>query len=241
MMTFFKSTLFVVGLLVAPYAVYADCGTCGTESKEGEHKHTSSESGAGHAYGVGSVVEDFSLTQASDGESKSLSSLAGEKGVALVFWNQDCPFVQEAQDRIAEFHNEYKDKGVTVVAVDAGTNNTGDKVKSHAESLPFPVLLNDDSKIAAKFGATRTPEVFLIDAENKVRYHGAFDNGKLQGENATRESYLKNAADALLTDGEVKVQTTKAFGCSLKYAEGVEALPRHTAESDEAKEDEKKA
>ena len=230
-MKLWKAMLAICALSVAPFTAHADCGTCGTDGKEGHEATAQHHSGETHAYEVGSSIEDFKLPHATEGQEKSLSELAGAKGVALIFWNQECPFVLEAQERIAEFHNAYKDKGITVVAVDAGTNNPVEKIKPYAESLPFPILVNNDSEIAAKFAATRTPEVFLVDSDMKVRYHGAFDNGKLQGENATRESYLKDAAEALLAGSEIKVEKTKAFGCTLKYAEGVKPKAAKTAKA----------
>jgi len=178
------------------------------------------------AYDVGSKVEDFSLTNAATGENASLASLKGEKGVVLVFYNQECPFVQEVHQRISDFHKAYKDKGLPVVAIDAGDNNSAEAVKSHTAQVSFPILLNPDSKIASRFGATRTPEVFLINAEGTIVYHGAFDNGKLQGENATRQMFVQTAADSLLDGKVIEAKSTKAFGCTLKYAKGAKALPR---------------
>jgi len=220
-MSLLKSFVVAAVLLAAPAV-----------SMAGEHQDEAKAHDA-TAYDVGSKVEDFSLTRASDGETVSLSSLAGEKGVVLVFYNQECPYVKEAQPRISEFHDSFKDKGLPVVAVDAGTNNSAEAVKGHGEQVPFTLLLNPESTVASRFGATRTPEVFLIDSDMTVRYHGAFDNGKLQGENATRQPYVIEAANALLAGEPLQLKQTKAFGCTLKYAKGVEALPRQAASTAE--------
>ncbi|MBI5154709.1 redoxin domain-containing protein [Candidatus Poribacteria bacterium] len=196
-----------------PGCTMACCAGKG-EAKEASNKEKGEKTAA---YGLGSEVEAFTLENAATGEMKSLKDVAGSKATVLVFWNQNCPFVQECDDRIAEFQKTYADKGVNVVAVDAGIANKKDEIKTHAATMPFPVLVNDDSTIAAKFNARHTPEVFILDADQKVVYHGAFDSGKTMPE---RKAYVQNAVDELLEGKQVSVAETKAFGCSLKYAKG---------------------
>lgn len=176
------------------------------------------------AYRVGATVKDFSAAHAITGEPTQLSSLAGSKATVLVFWNQNCPYVKEVEDRVAEFHKAHEAAGVKVVAVDAGVNNSAEIIKQHAATKPFPILVNADSKVAARFGATRTPEVFILDSDMKVRYHGAFDSGELKKEGEARKTYAADAVKALVEGKDPEVKETRAFGCTVKYAKGVEAL-----------------
>lgn len=172
------------------------------------------------AYKVGSKVDSFQLKSAASGEVVDLKDVAGEKATVLIFWNQDCPYVVEAQDRISDFHKQYAEKGVHVVAVDSGVNIASEDLAAHAKTRPFPILENKDSLIAAKFAATRTPEVFILDSDMVVQYHGAFDSGKFN-EEGERKAYVHDAITELLAGKQPTVKETRAFGCSLKYARGV--------------------
>ncbi|MCB2155281.1 redoxin domain-containing protein [bacterium] len=208
----------------------ADCCSAdmkaGMKSLEGkgemmrEHAHQMVKNTAASPYRLGSQVEDFSLTNAATGESVDFKSVAGEKATVVIFWNQECPYVKEAQDRIAQFQKDYAAKGVNVVAIDSGINNASADLAEHAKSKPFPVLENKDSQIAAKFGASRTPEVFVLDGNMNVQYHGAFDSGKFN-EDGELKSYVENAVNDLLAGNAPSVKETRAFGCGLKYARGV--------------------
>jgi len=187
---------------------------------------SASEAAAGapaKAYAVDSKVADFSLPEAKSGKEVKLSEVAGEKATVLVFWNQNCPYVREAAPRVADLAKAYADKGVKVVALDAGVNNSAGDIKTYAEGQPFTVLVNSDSRVASWFGATRTPETFVLDKDRKVIYHGAFDSGKSKTESGAREDYAKNVVDAALA-GKPHTTTSRAFGCSIKYAEGVKPL-----------------
>jgi thiol-disulfide isomerase/thioredoxin len=189
-----------------------------------EAKTTASAVPSDKAYSVGATVQDITLHDAQSGETKSLSDVAGDKYTVLVFWNQTCPFVAEAQDRVTAFHKAYKDKGVSVVAIDAGANNSPESIAKYAKTRPFPILVNQDSKVAAKFAATRTPEVFILDKDMVIQYHGAFDSGKQATPDGERANYVKDVVNQLLDGKEPSVRTTKAFGCTVKYANGVRPL-----------------
>jgi thiol-disulfide isomerase/thioredoxin len=203
-------------------------GACG-----GDKNAQASQSGSGDAadgagktsaYKLGSVITPFAAMEAKSGAEKSLKDLAGEKATVLIFWNQTCPFVVEVENRVADFAKEYAGKGVSVVAIDGGVNNSVDAIKSHASDKPFPVLVNQDSTIAAAFGARHTPEVFLLDSNMKVVYHGAFDSGKKTDEAGNRDTFVKNVVDDMLAGNEPGITQTRSFGCSVKYAKGVKPL-----------------
>lgn len=194
------------------------CDKCAAKKKA---KEGSDSKGA---LKVGDTVENFSLAEAISGDQVSLASLAGSKATVLVFWNQNCPYVKDVEDRVDSFNKKYNKKGVNVVAIDAGINNNSNSIKKHAKGKSFPILVNDDSIIAAHFGATRTPEVFILDDQMAIQYHGAFDSGTYKGGSATKvKTFAEDAVKSILAGENPEVAETKAFGCSLKYAEGVSA------------------
>jgi sensor domain CHASE-containing protein len=73
------------------------------------------------------------------------------------------------------------------------------------------------NKVADMYDAKRTPEVFVVDPQGKVRYHGRIDENY---EDAAKVSSpdLRNALDAVLAGQQVKNTETKAFGCTIKRA-----------------------
>lgn len=167
-------------------------------------------------YGLGQRVPDFKLTDAS-GKEFSLADTKG-KVTVLVFYNQSCPYVKEMWDRLDEFTKTYAAKDVPVVAIDPGENNDPKDVAEHASSKAYPILLNRTSDLAVNFKATRTPEVFILNKDGVVSYHGMFDNGEKGGAEGARVSYAQQAVDALLAGKEPEVRETKAFGCTIKFA-----------------------
>lgn len=169
---------------------------------------------AASGFGIGQKLpEGITLKNAVSGADEALVS-ADAKATVVLFWNQDCPYVVDADPRVAKYAEDVKAKGVRVVAVDSGVNNKAETIKEYAAKRPFPVLLNQDSMLAADFGATRTPEVFVIDSKGVVQYHGAFDGGAKNPE----KTYAADAVNAILEGKAPEVTQTKAFGCTIKWS-----------------------
>jgi thiol-disulfide isomerase/thioredoxin len=229
----FSVTALLLAMSFAPPA-NAGCGACEQAAegkKHGEGSAHSAEaadaqcaSGAKRAVRLGDKAPGFSAACPDTGKEVAVSEVTGENLTALIFWNQTCPFVVNAKPRIEEFQKTFASRGVKVVAIDAGINNQPGDVVEYGKNLGFPLLVNRDSAIAAQFGATKTPEVFLLDKDMVVRYHGAFDSGQ-PGKSDAVVPYVREAAQALLDGGQPATPETKAFGCSLKYAKGVKPLP----------------
>jgi len=158
-----------------------------------------------------------------DGKMLTLAGVAGEKGTLVVFTCNHCPFVQAWQKRMVDIGNEAVQRGIGVVFV-----NANDPVKYPADNLDamrkqaakegyrFPYVMDTTSGVARAFGAKRTPEVFLFDAEHKLVYHGAVDDNTYKPEEV-KKPYLRDAVAALLAGEEIPVKTTKSVGCSIKF------------------------
>lgn len=201
-------------------------GACGAAPANGIAGAAGSDlaDGKTRAYRVGSRVSCFEAHHAQGNAPAALSKIAGEKATVLIFWNQNCPYVVEPLERIDAFAREFADKGVAVIGIDAGVNNSADSIKSHAADRPFPILINDDSRIAAMFAAARTPEVFILNADMEIVYHGAFDSGR-ENTPGSRQHYVRNAIGEMLEGRAPSVTQTRAFGCTIKYAADVRPLP----------------
>lgn len=172
----------------------------------------------------GEKAPAFSL-KGVDGKTVSLSDYNKEKGVILIFSCNTCPYVVAYEDRIIELHNNFAPKGFPVVAINSNNPelSKGDsfeemKKKARDKSFTFPYLFDEKQDIFPKYGATRTPEVFLLKNTGngfEVVYTGTIDdNYKSAGE--AKEKYVENAVKAVLKGISPEIPVTKAIGCGIK-------------------------
>lgn len=177
-------------------------------------------------YQIGDKVENFTLKNI-DGKMVSLSDYADDKGVILVFTCNHCPYSKMYEDRIIALDKKYKTKGYPVVAINPNDPavSSGDDFdsmieRSKSKGFTFPYLFDDGQKVFPKFGATRTPHVFILKNAKKdfvLSYIGAIDDNARDA-SSVNALYVENAVDDLL-EGKTPRQTeTKAIGCSIKVA-----------------------
>lgn len=161
-----------------------------------------------------------------DGNEVSLNELVGPKGLLVIFSCNHCPWVKAWQARMVVLGNEYSKKGIGVVAVNANDpvaypddDLAHMKAQAKEHGYQFPYVVDATSDVARAFGATRTPEAFLFDANGVLVYHGAIDDNAEKPE-AVQKRYLADALEALLGGKPVPVAETKALGCSIKFRQG---------------------
>ena len=167
---------------------------------------------------IGAPAPDFTLPAASDGKAVALKDLlAKSKAVAVVFIATKCPVSNAYNTRMAALGKEYAAKGVLLVGINSNKTEPAAEVKEHAEKhgFTFPVLKDEGNKIADAYGATRTPEVFVVDPKGNLLYHGRIDENQDDAKNV-RSPDLKNALEAVLSGKPVPTAETKAFGCTIK-------------------------
>ena len=164
---------------------------------------------------IGDKAFDFSLNDI-DGKMVSLDSYQDVKGYIVVFTCNNCPYAQAYQDRLAGLHHEYANKGFPVIAINTSDSQKEIKERAREKAYPFPYLFDDTQEVSKSYGATRTPHVYVLDQGKKVAYIGAIDNN-YKDESKADKNYVKDAVEALLNNKEVKVTTTKAIGCSIKW------------------------
>ena len=164
---------------------------------------------------IGSVIDDFKLPDA-DGKEHSLKSLAGSKGVVVLFIATKCPVSNAYNERMEQLAKDYQAKGVNVVGINSNITEPASEVKSHAteKGLTFVILKDDGNKIADRLGATRTPEAYVLDTSMKLLYHGRIDNSQNPA-NITAND-LREALDEMLAGKAVSKTGGAAFGCSIK-------------------------
>lgn len=171
---------------------------------------------------VGDAAPAFSLTD-QNGKTVSLEQFRG-KPVVLEWFNEGCPFVEKFysqgdMNRIAE---EYKARGVTWLAVNStkGRGNSDNLAVAGEWKIDRPIL-NDSTGVTGRaYGAKTTPHMYIVSADGKLVYAGAIDDKKSAeaGDVAGAKNYVRVALDEILAGKSVTTASTKAYGCSVKYA-----------------------
>ena len=152
-----------------------------------------------------------------DGETHSLDDYDAQP-VAVVFSCCHCPYVMAWEDRINDVAREY-DGRAGVVCINSN-DHIGDSFadmekRAREKGFVFPFLRDEDQSVAAAYSPSRTPEVFVFDAERRLVYHGAPDSDYRDPNGA--EPYLRRALDAVLAGRTPPVEQTPPVGCTIKW------------------------
>jgi peroxiredoxin len=157
-----------------------------------------------------------------NGQSRSLSSLAGPKGTVVVFVAGGCPTVRAYESRLIELQGASGKTGVTVVAVNANNaslsppDTVGEMAKRAKErAFTFPYLKDEGGALARRLGAICTPHAFLLNSEQEVVYSGRIDDSRLGDRITSRD--LQDAIADLSARREIRVRQTEPFGCSIVW------------------------
>ncbi len=141
-----------------------------------------------------------------------------DKGLAIIyFMGIDCPISNLYLKDLAELAKRYESRGVQIVGIQSNAGMTPARAAEHARQfkVAFPVLIDAGQRVARQFGATRTAEVFVLDRQRTVRYHGEIDDRYgytfKRGEPTRRE--LEQAVQELLAGKPVTVAETTPRGC----------------------------
>jgi len=152
-----------------------------------------------------------------DGKKHSLADLKEKSAVVVVFTCNSCPYAVDYEDRVNEFAKQHTEVAVVAINVNKVEEDSLPKMKERAKKkgFVFPYLYDDSQKIAKDFGATRTPEFFLLNKDRKVVYMGAMDDSP-DGKNVTQQ-YLKDALEAALSGKKPGTEETAAAGCLVRF------------------------
>jgi peroxiredoxin len=182
---------------------------------------------------LGSPAPDFALPGV-DGQTHKLSDYASSPILVVVFTCNHCPIAQMYEQRIQQLANDYKNKGVAVVAIqpndpeairidELDSSDISDslaemKMRVQYKHLTYPYLYDGDTQqVTRAYGPQATPHVFVFDQQRHLRYEGRMDNSYRTELVKTQDA--RNAIDALLAHKEVAVKHTGTFGCSTKWKE----------------------
>ncbi len=150
----------------------------------------------------------------------SIRTLQQKAGTLVIFSCNTCPYVVKAQQRTREVLKlaEQLKIGVVMLNSNEAQRNDADSeeaMKAYARQHQYAHYLVDLGDLADAFGATRTPEVFLFNAENKLVYKGAMDDNPANPEEV-KQLYLANAMNAMVSKKTIDPTSSRSVGCSIK-------------------------
>ncbi|MCU1257583.1 MAG: alkyl hydroperoxide reductase/Thiol specific antioxidant/Mal allergen [Bryobacterales bacterium] len=138
----------------------------------------------------------------------------------VAFISARCPISNAYGDRLQAIYSDYENSGVRFLFLNPNVNESGAEIaaNAHRHGFTFPVAQDRNSEMASKLGAEFTPEIYVLDKDGAVRYHGGIDDA--QNPARVKTQSLRAALDAVLAGNPVTAPVTKAFGCTVKR-------PRH--------------
>jgi peroxiredoxin len=172
--------------------------------------------------GAGAPMADVQMVGV-DGRKASIAGVRGQHGTLVIFSCNHCPWAKAWEGRIADIGNAYAKQGIGVIVINANDPERvpeddleAMKARAKQRGFEFPYVVDATSDVARAFGATKTPEVFLFNAEGRLVYYGAVDDDA-QNPQQVEAHYLRDALDAVLAGKPVRMAETKAIGCSIKF------------------------
>jgi peroxiredoxin len=171
---------------------------------------------------MGERAPDFELP-GTDGASHALSA-DGPAAATVAYWTcNHCPYALAWHERMLAVARDYADRGVRFLAINSNdpARYPTDSFEAMVERVeregdwPHPYLYDESQEVARAWGAERTPEVFILDPDLRLRYHGAPD---VDYEDASHgAAWVREALDAVLEGREPERQQTPAVGCTIKW------------------------
>ncbi len=181
--------------------------------------------------GVGAAIANFTARDCR-GQVRQLDDWRDRKLVVVVFLGVECPLAKLYGPRLAELAGVYGPRGVAFVGIDPNEQDPPSALAAYGRlhHIPFPLLCDPGCEIADRFGAERTPEVFVLDDQRTIRYRGRIDDQydvRVRRAQAGRID-LALALEELLAGKPVSQSVTAAAGCLIGRGSGAPAAGRVT-------------
>jgi len=156
-----------------------------------------------------------------EGKPAKLSGLKKNKATVFIFLSPECPLCQSYSLTLNNLNKEYSSKGVKMIGVIPGNDFSAAEVNTYKRKykISFAVYYDRQLTLTKYFNANITPQAFVIDKYEKLRYNGRIDNwayelGKKRS--VITEHDLKDALSALILNKPIQVTQTKAIGCFIE-------------------------
>ncbi len=176
---------------------------------------------------IGKLAPAFSLPSASG---KTISSTQYKDKVVVLEWlNHGCPFVRKHYDtnNMQALQKKYKSQNVVWLSIISSAPGKQGHVKAKdalAEAKKYnseasEILIDEDGTLGRAFEAKVTPHMYVIGKDGRIFYQGAIDSiaSTDKEDVAKAENYVSQALDATINNEKIKIASTKAYGCGVKY------------------------
>ena len=176
----------------------------------------------------GKPAPEFTLKD-SGGKTVKHADLKG-KTVVLEWTNQDCPYVRKhyGGGNMQQLQKDAAAKDVVWLTISSSAPGQqghvngieADELTKSRNAAPAAFLFDPDGKVGHAYDARTTPHMYVIDKAGVLAYMGAIDDKPTSNlaDLKTARPYLKEALEAVVAGQPVKLASTRAYGCSIKYA-----------------------
>lgn len=168
---------------------------------------------------VGETAPGFELEDYR-GEHIALSDLDNYDGVLVVFMCNHCPYVKAQVEELKELDEEFS--SIAVVGINPNVEtHPGDaftKMKDFVEenNIDFYYLADREQEVAEAYGATCTPDPFLLDWRHRLYYHGRL-NDKTTPDEEVSEREMADVINNMLKRRSPPEDSKPSQGCSIKW------------------------
>lgn len=170
-------------------------------------------------------IENFSLPDAVSGNTIALNNFQDRKVVVVLFTSNFCPYSKLYEERFSSLVKNYPGGDVAFLMINPNdpresSEDSMEAMKAKAQSwgLDIPYLADKDQAVSKMFGASKTPEVFVLSNKPSrftVAYSGALDDNPQVAQDVN-QNYLKQAIDAVLQGKVVNTPHKRPVGCMIK-------------------------
>ena len=172
---------------------------------------------------LGTEAPNFHLRDTISDNYYSLDDLKSNQATVIMFICNHCPFVIHVNPEIVRIANEYKNRGVSFIAISSNDiesypEDAPDKMSIVAKVLkfPFPYLFDKRQEVARAYDAACTPDFYVFDASLKLNYRGRLDKSRPGNGLPVTGEDLRAALDATLAGEKIEKQYPSA-GCNIKW------------------------
>lgn len=204
---------FIIGASAVAYRVGQIAGQQERERIEIERRAFP----AGHLF-LGDEFPRLTVHDRNDQPIQVRDMIDGEHFVVINFHHPDCPCAENCAYLIGDMQEEGYDDVRIVGIMSSGTRDERNLANLDRQieegAVTFPVYMDHDRSAQNTLGATRTPEIWVLDKEGRVRYHGAPESTLFPGSEDHRY-LLKEAIDALREGQEPEIRLMAPIGCPI--------------------------
>lgn len=173
---------------------------------------------------LGTPAPHFTLTDAVTGHAVSVPDGTDYHATVLMFICNHCPFVKHINPELPCLANDYMDKGVRFIAINANDttvypDDSPENMKMLAAQLhyPFPYLFDETQAVAKAYHAACTPDFFVYDKNLLLVYRGQLDDARPGNALPVNGRSIRTTLDALLANKPIDSHQIPSIGCNIKW------------------------